>query len=386
MVFIMMSLVAFTQVSDAPRRIVAYYSSWSIYARQYFVTDIPADKITHINYAFANISESGECTLGDPWADSEFPYPGETEGSGLLGNFNQLRLLKERHPHLQTLISVGGWTWSDHFSDVALTDESRQRFAASCVAFMRQYGFDGLDIDWEYPAGGGEPGNVERPEDPANFKRLMDELRRQLDEQGQADGRQYLLTIATGAGNRHLEGIDWEAVHPALDWINIMAYDYSGSWSRQTGFNAPLYLEKGSESGGSADAAMRAYREAGVPADKLVLGVPFYGRGWREVAEVNNGLHQLYGAVSAGGGFYNYRDLVGILIENMPRYWSDEAKVPWLYMPETGLMISYDDPESLTYKVNYVRDNGFGGIMIWELASDDKDATLLRAVHAAMYP
>ncbi len=162
---------------ESPQHIIAYFSSWSIYARQYFVTDIAADMLTNINYAFANISDAGECTLGDAWADTQFPYPGEKEGDGVLGNFHQLQLLKEQNPNLQTLISIGGWTWSAKFSDLALTDASRKKFAASCLAFMKQYGFDGLDIDWEYPTGGGNTGNVERAEDPANFILLLTELR-----------------------------------------------------------------------------------------------------------------------------------------------------------------------------------------------------------------
>ncbi len=370
--------------ADQTARIVAYFSSWSIYARQYFVTDIPADKLTHINYAFANVSEEGECVLGDPWADTQFPYPGESEGPGLLGNFHQLLLLKERYPHLQTLISIGGWTWSGRFSDVALTAESRQKFAASCTAFMKQYGFDGLDIDWEYPAGGGNTGNIERPEDPANFVLLMAEVRRQLDAQGEADGRHYLLTIATGAGERHIQNIDWPAVHPFLDWINVMAYDFNGSWSAVTGFNAPLYAEPDSPTGESADAAMQGYLAAGIPADKLVLGVPFYGRGWKEVADVNDGLHQPFGDIPGDGGAFSYHDLTTGFLKALQRHWSAEARVPWLYHPAVGLMISYDDAESLRYKAEYVREHGFGGIMIWELAHDDQDYTLLTAVYAAL--
>ena len=129
------------------RRIVAYYTAWSIYARNYFVTDIAAQKLTHINYAFANIA-NGEIALGDRWADIEKPYPGDSWDDPLRGNFNALLTLKERHPHVKTLISVGGWTWSGRLSDAAVSEDSRRRFAASCVDFMTRYGFDGVDIDW----------------------------------------------------------------------------------------------------------------------------------------------------------------------------------------------------------------------------------------------
>ncbi len=147
LVLFLTALIAVTPLAaqDEPAefRVIGYYTSWSIYDRQYFVTDIAADMLTNINYAFANISDAGECTLGDEWADTQFPYPGEKEGDGLLGNFHQLELLKEQNPNLQTLISIGGWTWSSKFSDVALTEESRKKFATSCVAFMKKYGFVG---------------------------------------------------------------------------------------------------------------------------------------------------------------------------------------------------------------------------------------------------
>jgi chitinase len=361
-------------------RIVAYFSSWSIYQKNFFITDIAADKLTHINYAFANVSDEGECLLGDEWADTQYPYEGDKEGEALLGNFKQLNLLKEAHLQLQTLISVGGWTWSGKFSDVALTDESRKKFAASCVDFMTRYGFDGLDIDWEYPAGGGDAKNVERPEDPANFVLLMKELRTQLDAQTKIDGKHHLLTIATGADVKKVTPIDWEAVHPNLDFINVMAYDFAGSWSTKTGFNAPLFDVPGADPG-SADTAMKAYVAAGIPADKLVLGVPFYGRGWKEVKDVNDGLFQPYGDIPGTEGSFEYRELASFWIKHSDRHWNEAGKVPWLFIPATGMMISYDDPESLKAKTDYVKENGFGGIMIWELVGDDPERTLLNSVY-----
>lgn len=361
-------------------RIVAYFSSWSIYQKSFYVTDIAADKLTHINYAFANISDAGECVLGDEWADTQYPYPDDDKTEKLLGNFKQLQLLKAAHPQLQTLISIGGWTWSGKFSDVALTDESRKKFAASCVAFMTQYGFDGLDIDWEYPAGGGDPGNKVRPQDPANFVLLMAELRSQLDAQTKIDGKHHLLTIAASPDANKITPINWKALHPNLDFINVMAYDFAGSWSTKTGFNAPLYEVPGADPG-SADTAMKAYLAAGIPSDKLVLGVPFYGRGWKEVKDVNNGLFQPYGDIPGTEGSFEYRELASFWIAHSDRHWDETGKVPWLFIPKTGMMISYDDAESLTAKTAYVKEHNFGGIMIWELVGDDPERTLLTSVY-----
>ncbi len=375
---------------ESPQHIIAYFSSWSIYDRQYFVTDIAADMLTDINYAFANISDAGECTLGDEWADTQFPYPGEKEGDGLLGNFHQLELLKEKNPNLQTLISIGGWTWSAKFSDVALTDESRKKFAISCVAFMKQYGFDGLDIDWEYPTGAGNTGNVERAEDPANFILLLTELRNQLDAQGGIDGEHYLLSIAAGANQAAISKVDWKQVQEQLDWINVMAYDFVGSWVSNTGFNAPLFASPNDPApANNTDTVLKAYLAAGVPSEKLVMGVPFYGRGFKEVTDKADGLFQPYGQIpngTYGEGVFEYSDLSKFWIVNMQRFWDDTAKVPWLYNVKTGMMISYDDPESLGYKVDYVKQNNLGGVMIWELSSDSRDHALLKAVHDSLLP
>jgi len=376
------------QSPSSDYRIVGYYTSWSLYDRQYFVTDIPADQLTHINYAFANISQDGECAIGDSYADTEFSYPGDPESADYLGNFRQLNVLKQAHPHLQTLISVGGWTWSGRFSDIALTPESRAQFARSCVDFMTRYGFDGIDLDWEYPTGSGNVGNTERPEDPENFVSLLTEFRTQLDARGHADGRTYLLTIAASAGRSGYEPLDWMRIHPSLDFINVMTYDMSGPWSDVTGHQAPLYdslLENPPEET-STDTALRDYLALGVPADKLVMGVPFYGRGFAGVADFENGLHQPYNGLPDGtweAGNFDYRDLAQHYIGSLTRFWDERALVPYLYDAANGTMITYDDPESLTLKAAYVRDGGFGGVMFWELSADTADHRLLTALYDA---
>jgi chitinase len=374
--------ITMTSAQEIPYRIIGYYASWNIYDRQFFVTDIPADKLTHINYAFVNISEDGECLIGDAWADTQFPYPGDEEGAEFLGNFRQLNLLKEAHPHLQTLLSIGGWSWSDYFSDVALTEESRAKFARSCVAMMKQYGFDGLDIDWEYPGGGGEAGNVERPEDPQNFTLLLAELRAQLETQGQADGRHYLLTIAAPA---RAWGMELDKITAYLDWINVMTYDFNGAWSAVTGFNAPLYGDPDAPNPTqSVDHSIQGYLAAGVPAEQLVMGVPFYGRGWAGVGDTNDGLYQPYTRIP-GSGDYDYGDLTENYIGQYTRHWNEAAQVPWLYDAEAGMMITYDDPESLAKKAAYIREQGLGGAMIWEVGLDDEARSLITALYDALH-
>ena len=375
-------------------RVVGYYPAWGIYDRNFEVADLPAEKLTHVNYAFANVV-AGECAVGDPWGDVERHLPGEPwSGPGseepYYGNFRQLNLLKEAHPHLQILISVGGWTWSGNFSDAALTPQSRAQFASSCADFMALYGFDGIDIDWEYPGGGGLGSNTSRPEDTENFTLLLQALRTELDAREVAAGRQYLLTIAAPGGAPKIANVEVEQIHELLDFINVMTYDFHGEWSAVSNFNAPLYASPSDPAvvpGANGDEAIQAYLGRGVPADKLVLGVPFYGRGVQGVANVNGGLFQAFSGAAMGTwddgstgatGMFDYADIATHYV-NQPGvsvYRDPDARVPWLHKPSSGLFLSYDDPTSLALKKEYVLAEGLGGVMIWEMSADREDELL----------
>ena len=370
-------------------KLIAYYTAWSIYAPEYYITDIPADLLTHLNYAFMNISDEGECILGDPLADIQFQYGGDQQGEPLLGNFKQLRLLKESHPNLKILFSVGGWTWSDKFSDAALTDASRQRFAASCVALMRQYGFDGIDIDWEVPVSGGLVEGSTRPKDKANLTLLLAELRRQLDAAADSDSKPYLLTIAIPAMPGLYANFDLGGLAPLVDWINMMAYAYHGGWGPITHHQAPLFYSPHDPVPAEAtrplnvDATTQAWIAAGVPPEKIVIGIPFYGQGWRGVPNTNGGLYQTLIDLpdgTRGDGVYDYSALVDGSLGSVTRYWDDEAKVPWLYDPADQIMISYENPDSVATKADYAVTHHLGGVMVWELSFDDDQSTLLHTL------
>jgi chitinase len=313
---------------------------------------------------------------------------------GSRGNFRQLQKLRAKHPHLKTLIAVGGWTLSGPFSDAALTAGSRQRFAKSAVAFVTKYGFDGIDIDWEYPVSGGLEGNRTRRADRQNYTLLLAELRKQLDVRGKADRKRYLLTIAAPAGPKTFANIELGKVAKLIDWFNLMCYDFHGGRSGLTNFNAPLYPVKDDPTSDetvrkhfNADSAVRAYRAAGVPAGQIVLGVPFYGRGWQGV-KTGNGLFQKPGPGLPKGtweaGVLDYKDLAGNYVGKYRRFWHKEAKVPWLYDDRAGVMISYDDAESLKLKAEYVLKNDLGGVMAWEVSADDAKATLLTTLHGVL--
>lgn len=369
------------------RKVIAYYPSWATHDRDFQVADIDGEKITHINYAFANIA-NGEVVVGDEYADTEKAFPGDCWEPGCKrGNFNQLNKLKEKHPHLKTLISVGGWTWSNNFSDAALTDASRNKFADSAVRFIREWGFDGVDLDWEYPVAGGEVDG--RPEDKQNFTLLLQKVRQKLDEAGNQDGKKYLLTIASGASPDYVKNTELDQVQAQLDWINIMTYDFHGGWESTSGNNAPLYLDPKDPSPNAnsfhVDAAVEGHLNAGVPKDKLVLGMPFYGRGWTGCGGADHGLYQNCSGPSEGTweeGVFDFSHLEKDYIDKngYTRHWNDQAKVPYLYNPTTQTFISYDDMESIGYKTDYIKSKGLAGAMFWELSSD-RNGTLLNKVY-----
>lgn len=355
--------------SASAYKVVAYYPFWGA-AMDEPISAQPLSKLTHLNYAFANIS-GGQVVLGDSSTD--------------IANFKQLEQAKSANPGLRTLISVGGWTWSGQFSDIAATSAARKKFAASAVSFMRQYGFDGVDLDWEYPVAGGLAANAKRKEDKTNFTLLLSELRSQLDAAAKADGREYLLTIATGAFPAYVNNVEIQKVASLVDWMNLMTYDFHGDWDESSGHLSALYADSRGPGGKQAtdndDAVVSLYLQAGVPASKLVLGVPFYGRSWTSCEPANNGLYQACDGPTRK--MYSYETLKqqGWIGGNgFVRYWNDDAKVPYLYKKTTGTFVSYEDAESIGYKISYLKSKKLGGAMIWELTQDDQSYTLLNAL------
>jgi GH18 family chitinase len=217
-------------------RLVGYFPAGAIHAQNYHVTDIPAGVLSHVIYAFANVTAAGDCVSVNAGDDSV--------------NFPQLLALKASCPGLLVLISVGGASHSTNFSAVSADAATRAQIAQSCVQFMTQNGFDGIDIDWEFP------GAV----DSGNFTALLEELRSQLDAQGDTDGRDYLLTIAAPAGPQNIVNLQLALIHPYLDWINLMTYDFSTASSRETNFVAPLFTHEGAL---NVNAAVNSYLGAG---------------------------------------------------------------------------------------------------------------------------
>lgn len=380
-----------TDSATPPRsaRIVGYYAGWTSKAKHHTPADIPADQLTHVNYAFGLIGTDGRARLGNTVADIGRADPSAIGELG--GHFRQLKTLKERHPHLRILMSIGGWSGSGQFSGVAATVHERRAFVASCVElFLTRWPgvFDGIDIDWEYPVCCGMPENGYRPEDRRNCTLLFRELRRQLDALGAETDQRYLLTAAMPAGHElPVNCFELRDTAEILDWINVMTYDMDDSErSGITNFNAPFRSPREDPrppaelEALSVDGTIGVYEEAGVPRERIVVGVPFFGRKFTGVPAGNNGLHQPFiGAMSVP-----YHAVVTDYLPTYQRFWHPEADVPWLYDAGSGTMLSYDDSASIARKTDYVVAEGLGGVMAWELSGDDADWSLLTAVSSRL--
>jgi GH18 family chitinase len=384
---------------EIEQKVVGYYIEWGVYGRDYQPADMPLEKLTHVNYAFADISTDGRIMIGDSYAAIEKLYPGDSWDQPYAGTYNQLNnVLREEHPHIKTLISVGGWTWSGRFSDVALTASSRALFAESCVEFIRSYNFDGVDIDWEYPVEGGLSSNTKRPEDGVNYTLLLEELRRQLDIAAEEDGRPYLLTIASPAGWDKIRHLEIDRLSEILDFINVMTYDFRGAWDlTTTAHHANMFENPADPSDANSVAAkynvswvVDEFLAQGASPEKIVLGIPFYGRAWGGVSDplANGGLYQPGSLVPPGtwddwssgatgvNDFFEIEDMISSGLYT--RYWDNVAKVPYLYSPSMhqGHFVSYEDAESLEYKLEYLLELGLGGVMFWEVTADRNDTLL----------
>nr|WP_325179424.1 glycosyl hydrolase family 18 protein [uncultured Oscillibacter sp.] len=349
--------------AESAGKAVGYYASWA--ASQGYTPDkLPAEQFTQINYAFAKI-ESGRAALGDPARDGK--------------NLQELVALRRRNPNLKLVLSLGGWDDSAGFSDAAASAESRKLFARSCVDLLLAHDLDGVDLDWEYPVSGGAPGVVHRPQDKENFTLLLRELRQALDRQGRRDGKQYILSIAGAVNGGYLNSIEPQAVAETVDHIFLMAYDLHGPWDASADFNAPLYAPSDGPPRyrASVDDGISAWLGRGVPAEKLVLGMPLYGYIYQGVSSRNSGLYQPYENAKSVSW-----DKVKSMYLNRPAYRQlrhQEAKVPYLYGNRSFL--SYDDPTSIAAKAELARRRGLGGVGFWEL-SQDQSGDLIQSAWA----
>ncbi|MDT4990913.1 MAG: chitinase [Actinoplanes sp.] len=389
---------------------VGYFTQWGIYGRSFQLSKVQAAgaaaKLTHLDYAFGPVTSQGLCASADSWADWGVPFSAELSvdgvadqaGQPISGNLNQLAELKAANPKLRVLISLGGWTGSAHFSDAALTAESRAKLVTSCVDLWIKGNlpgltpgvaagiFDGVDLDWEWPGSDGNAGNVIRPVDKQNFTLLAAEFREQLDALGRTTKKHYDLTAFLPAAPAKIDaGFEADKIFTYLDFGTVQGYDFHGSWETRTNQQSSLRVPAGAPDNPdfSVENAINAWTDRGAPARELVLGLPYYGQGW--TGTTGSGLFAPATGPAPGtfaAGTEDYKALKTLTGKGYTLYRDRRDGNSWLSNGTT--FWTYDDPAQVLQKTAYIRSAGLGGAMMWSLDGDDENASLTRAVSAGL--
>ncbi|CAE6475284.1 unnamed protein product [Rhizoctonia solani] len=341
---------------------IGYFPNWGIYGRAYKPSDIDTDSLTHVYYAFADTDPTtGQALLTDLWADQQITYPGDDNtapGNNLYGNLKQLYLLKQKKRSLKTILSFGGWTYSQagHFN-FATNATSRATFVKTAIQLLEDNGFDGLDIDWEYPAAG---------EQADAFVALLKETREGLDAHAKSKGDKvpYELNAAVPAGPQNYQNLKVEEMDKYLTYWALMAYDYSGGWSTVSDYLANVY--GGAFSGVSTSESTKWYLKNGANKKKFVIGMPIYGRGFQNT----NGIFQSFEGVGPGtweAGVYDYKALP---FPNATVHHDHKNISSYSYDSVKKELISYDTPVITAKKCDWLSRQGLAGAMFWELSAD----------------
>lgn len=337
----------------AQNRIIAYATGNAGTIKQY-----PIEKLTHIIYSFLKIQND---TL-------TFHNPGQEN------SVRQLVALKERYPNLKIMVSVGGWSGCSFCSDLFASDEHRKNFAKTTVALFKQYGIDGLDLDWEYPAIEGYPGHKYDTADKNNFTELIKALRQEM-------GNDYLLTFAAGGFIKYLEeSVDWDSVMPLADFVNLMTYDLVGGYATITGHHTPLRSYRPGQE--ATDKCVNWLLKKNVAANKLIIGAAMYARVWEQVPDTNHGLYQP-GKFKQGVAFADFKKYFSDS-SGYKYYWDRKAKAPYQYNATKKLFATLDDKRSVRKKAQFVKRKKLGGIMFWELAQDALTGGLIEVMYKVL--
>ncbi|TIA29691.1 glycoside hydrolase [Aureobasidium pullulans] len=351
-------------------RAAAYYVNWATYGRNYQPYDLPVEKLTHVFYAFANISsEDGKVSLSDPQADTDKHFasdPWTDPNTDLNGCLKQLFLLKKKNQKLKTLLSIGGSTYSNNIGSVLSTENGRQNFAQTAVALLADLGFDGLDIDWEYP---------ENDVDAQSYVSLLCTVRAELDNLASKlpQRSRFLLTVASSCGPLHYKQMRLNEMDRYVDFWNLMAYDFTGSWTTVAGHQTNIFPSKNNTASTpfDAEAAVDHYTgSAGIPSQKIVLGMPLYGRIFAQTAGPGFPFVGVGDAYDWEAGVWDYKSLPR---PGAVEYCDQEAVACWSYDSVNRLMVTYDTPYSVSAKVDYIKQRNLGGAMWWESSGDRTD-------------
>ncbi|WP_425508352.1 glycoside hydrolase family 18 protein [Tahibacter amnicola] len=383
---------------------------------------IPSQNLTHLLYAFIAICGPNtslqqanpqgynalvqECadqqdytvTIHDRWAALEMSYPGDTFNTPVRGNFGQLIRLKAARPQLKILPSIGGWTLSDPFHHLANDPARRATFIASVVQFLQTYTFfDGVDLDWEYPGGGGANVTLGSAADRTGYSALLTELRAALDTLGTQTGRTYLMTAAVGAAPAKISAVDYATAGQKLDLVFAMSYDYYGGWNGVLGHQAGLYAVPNEPvSGFSGNATVDNLLAAGVPAGKIALGVAMYGRGWNGVTGVQGGnpfTGTGAGPINPGTwepGVLDYRQIEsaytggdpGTGVNGYSVGYDAGAQAAWAWNASAGKLVTFESPRSARAKAQYALSRNLAGVFAWEIDADN--GRILNAMHEGL--
>jgi chitinase len=399
----------------------AYFVEWGIYGRNYHAYDIPAKNLTHLFYGFIPVcgpnaslqrdnpqgysALQAQCqgkpnysvVVHDKFAALEKSYANDKWDQPVKGLFAEMYRLKKTNPHLKILPSVGGWTLSDPLYDIGTNATHRATFVASMVQFIKTYDFfDGIDIDWEFPGGGGANEALGSAQDGAGFVLLMRDLRLALNALSLQTGRTYQLTAAMSGGVPKLSQVDWESAHQYMDYINLMTYDYYGAWNGTLGHMAGLFPNPNSPLPGySAQEAVNHLLARQVPAGKITIGAAMYGRGWKNVANVsgNNPFSGTGGEGIAGSwekGIEDYKKIEAQMMggvngtgsNGFSLLWDDTGKASFVWDPVSKTLVSFDTKRSVQAKGQFVRQQNLGGIFAWELDGDN--GNILNAMHEGL--
>lgn len=339
--------------AQEPYKIIAYYTGSGSAIKQW-----PVNKLTHIIFSFLKI-QNDTLTFHNQGQDS---------------SLQQLVELKKENPQLKIMVSVGGWSGCSFCSELFASDEHRKNFARTTVALFKQYGIDGLDLDWEYPAIEGFPGHKYDAADKDNFTELVKALRQEM-------GKDYLLSFAAGGFIKYLEeSVDWNAVMPLVDFVNLMTYDLVGGYATVTGHHTLLYdYRPGQE---SISTCVNWLLDKKVAPNKLVIGAAMYARVWENVGDTNHGLYQA-GTFKRGVA---YSDFINYFSDTsgFSYHWDRKAKAPYQYNSNQKLFATFDDERSIKAKTKFVRKKRLGGIMFWELGQDLKEGGLVDEMYEGL--